>query len=284
MHPVKSLEPGARSVPYGKPLTNQSFHVLDEFLNPCPVWVPGQLYIGGMGLAQGYWRDQEKTQASFIVHPQTDARLYKTGDWGRYLPNGEIEFLGREDSQVKIRGYRIELGEIEAALLQHPEVWSAALVAPGARGSERRLVAYIVSKAKPAPSPIELRESLRQKLPEYMLPADFVFTEALPLTPNAKVDRGRLAQMSLEQHAAKQTQAAAGNSPELNIQQIVSSVLKRDRVERNQNLLDLGADSLDLVTIASRLEQETGFRPEIAELYYQPTVAALIDNYHRRQM
>lgn len=194
VHPVETGDSNGRSIPYGKPLTNQSFHVLNESLNPRPVWTPGQLYIGGIGLAQGYWRDEEKTRANFIVHPQTEDRLYKTGDWGRYLPDGAIEFLGREDTQVKIRGYRVELGEIEAVLAQHPKVRAAALVAIDAARGDRRLVAYVVSRAEPAPSPGELRDFLKEKLPDYMLPAAFVFTDSLPLTSNAKVDRRSLAE------------------------------------------------------------------------------------------
>ena len=143
-YPIDSVDPSWNSIPYGKPLTNQTFHVLNHFLEPCPVWVPGQLYIGGIGLAQGYWRDHEKTQASFIIHPHTQARLYKTGDLGRYLPDGNIEFLGREDFQVKIRGYRIELGEIEAVLKQYPGVDASVVSAVGEGGENKHLVAYVV--------------------------------------------------------------------------------------------------------------------------------------------
>ncbi|OAD22381.1 non-ribosomal peptide synthetase [Candidatus Thiomargarita nelsonii] len=118
-YPIETVNSNWNSIPYGKPLLNQTFHVFNQLMEPCPVWVPGQLYIGGIGLAQGYWRDEEKTESSFIIHPHTQERLYKTGDLGRYLPDGNLEFLGREDFQVKIHGYRIELGEIEAALQQH---------------------------------------------------------------------------------------------------------------------------------------------------------------------
>ena len=126
-------------------MMNQSFHVLDEALEPRPLWVPGQLYIGGIGLAKGYWRDEEKSRANFIHHPRTGERLYKTGDLGRYLPDGNIEFLGREDFQVKIQGYRVELGEIEAALAEHPGVSAAAVVAKGHRDGPKRLVGYVVA-------------------------------------------------------------------------------------------------------------------------------------------
>jgi|GEM_PF-597043 len=146
IHEIKEVGADWASIPYGKPMVNQRFHVLNEMLEECPEWVAGQLYIGGVGLAQGYWRDEEKTRGSFIVHPGSGERLYRTGDMGRYQPDGEIEFLGREDLQVKIQGHRIELGEIEAALEQHAEVQTAVAVAVGKDRTNRRLVAYVVTK------------------------------------------------------------------------------------------------------------------------------------------
>ena len=146
-YPIEQVNPNWRSIPYGKPLGNQTFHVLNQWMTPSPAWVPGQLYIGGMGLAKGYWQDEQKTLNSFITHPLTQERLYKTGDLGRYLPDGNIEFLGREDFQVKINGYRIELGEIEAALMQHSLVNKAVVKAVEDSSDKKQLVAYIVSSA-----------------------------------------------------------------------------------------------------------------------------------------
>jgi amino acid adenylation domain-containing protein len=154
-YPIVTVDPTWNSIPYGKPLANQTFHVLNHLLEPCPIWVPGELYIGGIGLAQCYWRDIDKTQASFIIHPQTQERLYKTGDLGRYLPDGNIEFLGRIDNQVKIRGFRIELGEIEAALLQYASVEQATVLAREDDHGEKHLVAYIVSNLSPQRLPIQ---------------------------------------------------------------------------------------------------------------------------------
>ena len=279
VHPVEAVDADSRSIPYGKPLTNQSFHVLDETLNPRPIWTPGQLYIGGIGLAQGYWRDEEKTRASYIVHPQTGDRLYKTGDFGRYLPDGDIEFLGREDTQVKIRGYRVELGEIETALAQHPNVCVAALVAIDAARGGRRLVAYIVPQPGSAPSPGELRDFLKERLPDYMLPAAFVFADSLPLTSNGKVDRKSLAESNYIQHADSHIKGRSDSEIETCIARIVAGALEMERIEPDQNLLELGADSLDLVIIVNHLEREMGFRPKIADLYHQPTIAGLIKNY-----
>ena len=159
LYPIEQVDPGWKSIPYGRPMLNQSFHVLNELLEPCPVWVPGQLYIGGIGLAKGYWRDEEKTKAKFICHPRSGERLYCTGDLGCYLPSGDIEFLGREDFQVKIRGHRIELGEIEAALLQHPAVRTAVVVAAGESRGNKRLIAYVIPE--PASGPAIPEESTR---------------------------------------------------------------------------------------------------------------------------
>jgi amino acid adenylation domain-containing protein len=164
LYPIGELDPAWSSIPYGRPMRNQRFHVLDHALEPRPVWVPGELYIGGLGLARGYWRDAERTAARFIDHPHTGERLYRTGDLGRYLPDGTIEFLGREDFQVKIRGHRIELGEVEAALQQIEEVRSAVVAAVGDR-DDRRLVAYVVLERPPmAPEPRapEARERPRE--------------------------------------------------------------------------------------------------------------------------
>jgi epothilone synthetase B len=160
LYPITTVDPSWKSIPYGKPMCNQRFFVLNEALEPYPVWVPGQLYIGGVGLARGYWRDEQKTQASFISHPLTGERLYRTGDLGRYLPDGNIEFLGREDLQVKVLGHRIELGEIEETLLQHPAVRMAVVAAVTEQEhGEKRLVAYVVPRQESSEALKTLEES-----------------------------------------------------------------------------------------------------------------------------
>ncbi|MBN6100552.1 amino acid adenylation domain-containing protein [Xanthomonas sp. CFBP 8703] len=148
-YPIGEIDPQWRSIPYGTPLANQTYHVLHVDLRPCPDWVSGDLYIGGIGVALGYWKDPAKTAASFIDHPRTGERLYRTGDLGRYWPDGNIEFLGREDSQVKVQGYRIELGEIEAALARHPDVRECAVIALGEASRHRRLIAYYAPMVDP---------------------------------------------------------------------------------------------------------------------------------------
>ncbi len=169
LHPIEAVDPNWSSIPYGKPMANQTFHILNDRMEPCPVWAPGQLFIGGIGVAKGCWRDEEKTRAVFIPHPETGEGLYKTGDLGRYLPDGNIEFLGREDFQVKIRGHRIELGEIETALRQHPAIREAPASAVGESRENRHLVAYIVtSRPLTDDSDKETFDShLREKLPSY---------------------------------------------------------------------------------------------------------------------
>src|ERR1700730_2157465 len=156
LYPIEQINTNWTSIPYGKPMLNQSFCVLTETLAPRPVWVPGQLYIGGIGVAKGYWRDAEKTNASFIQDPDTGQRLYRTGDLGRYLPDGNIEFLGREDFQIKLRGYRIELGEIEAAIKAHAGLRDAVVVVREDVPGDRRLVGYYVAGERRGPEPAEL--------------------------------------------------------------------------------------------------------------------------------
>src|SRR6185436_19594695 len=181
--PIESVDPAWTSIPYGRPIANARYHVLDDRLTPCPVGVPGDLYIGGACLADGYAREPELTAHKFIPDPwgtAPGARLYRTGDRARYRPDGNLEFLGRRDHQVKIRGFRIELGEIEAALSALAGVREAVVVA-----REERLVAYVAGDADAD----ALRQALRERLPDYMVPAAFVTLAALPLTPNGKVDR-----------------------------------------------------------------------------------------------
>jgi amino acid adenylation domain-containing protein len=188
-YPIGTVDPAWPSIPYGKPLSNQHFDVLDPALRPRPDWVPGELYIGGTGVAMGYWRDPDKTEHAFITHPATGQRLYRTGDLGRYLPDGNLEFLGREDFQVKINGFRVELGEIEAALHSHHDVTSAVVIATGNSHDTRRLVAYVT----PAHAPVDtLRKYLCCKLPGYLVPERFTALDQFPLTPNGKVDRTAL--------------------------------------------------------------------------------------------
>jgi len=263
-YPIEQVDPNWKSIPYGKPLTNQQFYVLNELLEPCPTWVTGQLYIGGIGLAKGYWQDEEKTNFSFISHPRTKERLYKTGDLGRYLPDGNIEFLGRADFQVKIRGYRIELGEIEATLLKHHNVQAAVVKAVGE--PRDRLIAYIVPTPEHKNLSEQLQSFLREKLPAYMIPNAFVMLDALPLSANGKVDRKALPEP--ERLSAPTAVKPSSNAIAQQIAEIVADVLKIEQVDLAANLLNLGATSVELVQIANQLEQKLQHRLKINELVY----------------
>ena len=192
---VENVPEDATTVPIGRPIANTTCYVLDARRQPLPVGVPGELYIGGEGLARDYLNQPELTREKFVPDPFGDsagARLYRTGDLVRRSSDGAIEFLGRLDDQVKIRGLRIEPGEIESVIRQCPMVKETAVVAREDVPGEKRLLAYVVASQGPASTTRELRSFLRQKLPEYMIPLAFVFMDALPLTPNGKVDRRAL--------------------------------------------------------------------------------------------
>ncbi|MEU1789534.1 amino acid adenylation domain-containing protein [Streptomyces sparsogenes] len=192
-HPVGDVDPQWRSIPYGRALRAQSFHILDEKGGPCPVGEPGELFIGGDGLARGYIGDPEQTSARFAPHPVLGMRLYRTGDLGQWRADGTIEFLGRADRQVKIRGHRIELGEIEAVLGRHPGVRQCVVSSVPGPDDRPRLVAYLAPKGSQAAPPVgELAQALRERLPDYMVPSRFVVLEALPVTANGKIDHAAL--------------------------------------------------------------------------------------------
>ncbi|HYD78356.1 MAG TPA: amino acid adenylation domain-containing protein, partial [Paucimonas sp.] len=275
-YPIGAVAPEWRSIPYGKAMKNQQFHVLDDFMQSRPTWVPGHLYIGGIGLAQGYWRDKARTDASFVIHPETGERLYRTGDLGRYLPDGNIEFLGREDGQVKIQGYRIELGEIESTLEAHASVQSAAVRVIGTERQEKRLAAYVVPVEGKRDAAV-LTAHLAAKLPAYMVPSSITFLDAMPLSANGKVDRGRLPDPVL---AVEEAAPMVLNGPdEQRIVEIVESTLKLSGIAPAANLLNLGATSIDIVRISNALSTALQFRPRLARFMAQPTLSDLVGMY-----
>jgi len=279
-YPVQYVDPAWRSIPYGKALDHQRFYVLDEALQVRPAWVAGQLYIGGIGLAKGYWRDETLSAGSFFDHPLTGERLYRTGDLGRLLPDGNIEFLGREDNQVKVQGYRIELGEIEAALNRHPGVQSAVVRILGSTLGEKRLAGYVL-KADPALQASDFNAYLSDKLPAYMIPASFTFVEAWPLSSNGKVDKKRLPE---PEQIEEQGPALEVEGPqEQRLVEIVQGVLKRESIAANANLLNLGATSIDIVRISNALSGALQFRPHVAQLLAQPTLLHLLGMYRQNR-
>lgn len=265
----------SETVPLGKPIANTQIYLLDSHLQPVPVGVPGELHIGGGSLARGYLNRPELTAEKFIRHPfDAQAHLYKTGDLARYLPDGNIEFIGRIDNQVKIRGFRIELGEIEAALGQHPDIAQAVVVAREDAPGEKRLVAYFVSNQKQAPSSSEIRRFLATKLPEYMVPWAFVTLKSLPLTPNGKIDRRSLPEPDSARAKLEGTIAEPRTPAEETIAQIWGQMLEVEKVGIYDNFFELGGDSISSIRIVAKINQ-SGLRVTPKQLFECPTVAEL---------
>lgn len=270
-HHIEEVPEDAKTVPIGRPLSNSQAYILDRRMQPVPVGVPGDLYLGGDGLAKGYWRRPEITAERFLpspFDPSGTARLYKTGDLARYRPDGVIECLGRTDHQVKIRGFRIELGEIEAVLRQHPDIKDCAVLANHEADGAKSLVAYIAGSTLNSG---QVREYLKARLPEFMAPAAYVFLDALPLSPNGKVDRQRLLGM--------RRAPADRNQPELpmtDAQRTIAAawakVLGANGIGPDDNFFDVGGDSLRLAALACELRASFRQPFTITDLFEYPTI------------
>ena len=266
------------NLPIGRPVANCRIFLLDQRLNPVPVGVPGELYIGGVCVAQGYHNRPELTAEKFIPDPFSDdsgARLYKTGDMARYLPSGEIEFLGRRDDQVKIRGFRVELGEIEAALAKHPHISEVAVVAREDVPGNKVLVAYLVPARNSRPTPIELRHYLQQALPDYMVPSTFVLMQAMPLTPNGKINRRGLPVPEVEVHSDAVVPATDPFQSQL--VRIWEEVLGRRPIGIRDNFFELGGHSLLAARLMHRIGQTLNKTVPLAMLLEAPTIERLAD-------
>ncbi|MFK4099096.1 amino acid adenylation domain-containing protein [Streptomyces sp. NPDC019531] len=260
------------SIPYGVSMRNQRVFVADGAMRPRPCWVPGEIHIAGAGLARGYLGDEERTAQSFRVDPTTGARLYRTGDWGRLLPSGEIEFLGRQDMQVKIGGHRIELGEVESALIGCVGVRTAVATVHGDRG-RTRLVAHAVLEPGDGRTGAELRHLLADRLPRYMIPAIVSVRDDLPLTPNGKVDRKALA--VLPDEIAPVPAEPPADAEEKMLLGIWSDLFELPDLSVTDNFFDLGGDSLKAVRLAAVLRRETGVEIPVSELFQAPTIRSL---------
>jgi amino acid adenylation domain-containing protein len=264
----------------GRPIANTQIYILDCHLQPVPVGVAGELYIGGHGLARGYLNRPDLTSEKFIPNPfnnQTGSRLYKTGDKARYLSDGNIEFLGRIDNQVKIRGFRIELGEIEAVLTQYPGVRETAVIAREDVPVDQYLVAYIVSNHSEAIASSDLRGFLKQKLPDYMIPGAFVMLDALPLTPNGKVDRKALPIPDAGRPELSQTFVAPSTATEELVAGIWSEILGVEKIGIHDNFFDLGGHSLRVIQVVSRIRQTFDLEISVRHLFKNPTISKLIE-------
>jgi hypothetical protein len=280
-------------VPIGRPIANTEVYLLDSRLQPVPVGIAGELFVSGAGVAPGYWNRPELTREKFVANPYSSdpkARLFRTGDLARYLPDGNLEYLGRTDRQIKIRGQRLELGEIEAALQLHPAIRECAVVAWAGSASDssdhakiktpdspaiRSLVGYIVSEKLPAPSTAGLRDFLKHRLPDFMVPSKFVTLAALPLSPNGKVDRSALPP------PPKLPARGAGEifEPRTEIETLVAQVwqdaLKTERVDVTANFFDLGGHSLLGAEVVAKLRALFKRPISLREIFETPTIEGL---------
>ena len=267
-----------RSVPIGRPFPNTHLYVLDGYLQPVPVGVPGELHIGGAGLARGYLNRPDLTAKNFIPNPFSEnpgEYLYKTGDLVRYLPDGNIELIGRLDNQVKIRGFRIELGEIEAVLGTHPAVREALVTTWEVSPGDKRLAAYVVPKQRSSATPSELLSFLGDKLPYYMVPSSFIFLERLPLTANGKVDRGALPGPEGNGSELEETFVLPRTPIEETLTGIWAELLRLKRVSIDDNFFRLGGHSLLATQLTSRLRDAFHIDLPVRALFENPTVATL---------
>ncbi len=275
LYSIKTETISNGNTPIGKPLQNTKIYLLDKQMQPVPIGVQGELHIGGAGLARGYLNRPQLNAEKFIPNPFDKAKgskLYKTGDLARYLPDGNIEYLGRIDNQVKIRGFRIELGEIEAVIGQNEDVQSACVIAREDSPGDKRLVAYLVPQPEIILTINEIRQFLKAKLPDYMVPNAFVILEALPLTPNGKIDRRALPAPDLQ---GKGEYIAPRNPIEEKIAQIWAEVLKLERVSIEDNFFELGGHSLLATQVISRCQEAFEIALPLRYLFESPTIAQL---------
>ncbi|HSE67977.1 MAG TPA: amino acid adenylation domain-containing protein, partial [Gemmatimonadales bacterium] len=274
---IERVQPNGRTIPLGRPIANTQVYVLDANLEPAPIGIPGELYIGGAGLARGYRGDAQLTSERFVPSPfQEGARLYRTGDQVKWLPDGRLEFIGRIDSQVKVRGFRIELGEIETVLGQVPTVSQAAVVVREHEG-ERQLVAYVTLKDSGSVDSLEMRRFLRDRLPDYMIPSAIVPMEAFPLTANGKIDRRALPAPPDAMSPHSRESLAPRDGVELQLAALWEQVLGVSPVGVRDNFFDLGGYSLLALRMFSAIERIFGKRLPMALLFQAPTIERLAE-------
>ena len=286
---IYRVDPGMeeiKNIPIGRPLNNIRSYILDKHLKPVPIGIPGELHIGGICLARGYHNHPELTSAKFVPDPFSNipgARMYKTGDLARFLPDGNIEFLGRIDHQVKIRGFRIEVEEIEAHLAKHPAVENAVVIAKKDKSGENCLVAYFAHDHRPTPPPDELRTFLKEKLPDYMVPAYFVPLESLPLTQSGKIDRRALPEPQELGLASAATYIKPRTETETILAAIWQDVLKLEKVGIQDNFFDIGGHSLAMAKVHSQLCEKLQRDISIVELFKYPTIFSLTQFLQQEQ-
>jgi amino acid adenylation domain-containing protein len=283
---VTNGEQRVGSIPIGRPIANTQLYILNEHLQPVPIGVAGELYIGGVGVARGYLNRPELTAEKFIPNPFSNeprSRLYKTGDLAHYLPDGNIEFLGRIDHQVKIRGFRIELGEIEAVLAQHPAVKQSVVLAKEDIPGDKRLVAYVNLYQGQTTGTKELHSFLKSRLPHYMMPSTFVLLDALPLTPNGKVDRHALPTPDYNRTNWEETFVAPRTPTEQLIADIWAKVLGLERISVKDNFLELGGHSLLATQIIAQMQDVFQLELSFNTFFQNLTIASLSSIVTRKQ-
>ncbi len=273
------VEGGGKPILIGRPIANTQVFLLDAHLQPVPIGLPGELHIGGDGLAKGYLDRPQLTADKFIPNPFgkeiPSPRLYKTGDVARYQPDGNIEFLGRADDQVKLRGRRIDLGEIEFALQQHPKVRQALVLMHEDEVGEKQLVAYVIPAATPAPNAANLQQFLKAKLPDYMIPAAFITLEHFPTTPNGKVDRRALSASTPNGASPAHNATAPRTALEEKLAKIWREVMELQQVGVEDNFFEMGGHSVLAMMLMSRVRQEFQVGLTIRDLFERPTIAAM---------
>ena len=257
----------------GYPISNTKIYILDEYLQLLPVGIIGEIYVSGVGLARGYLNRPQLTTERFIDNPFGEGRLYKTGDKARYLPDGNIEYLGRIDNQVKIRGFRIELGEIESNINQHPEVKDIIVIARENQKQDKYLVAYIIPKDNQQIKVSKLREYLKEKLPDYMIPTAFVFLDSFPLTPNGKIDKKTLPEPDLSDY--REEYIVPTKDIEIKLANIWQVLLDVEKVGINDNFFNLGGHSLLATQVLSRIRNQLDIEFPLRYLFEYPTIKSL---------
>ena len=271
-------KPGRHTVPIGRPIANAQAYILDVGRQPVPIGVAGELYLGGEGLARGYLNQSDLTADAFIPNPFDDARsprLYRTGDRARYLPDGNIAYLGRADSQVKVRGFRIELGEIEAVLSTHPAVIESAVTAPEGSQGAKRLLAHVTCRSNSSAS--ELRAFLKARLPEHMVPSAFVFLDSFPRTPNGKIDRAALPAASPLPTEVPGEFASPTNPVQAHLARIWEKMLGLYPIDIRSSFFELGGDSLMAALVCAEIERQFGRTLPLSVLVQAPTIRQLAD-------
>jgi acyl-coenzyme A synthetase/AMP-(fatty) acid ligase/acyl carrier protein len=270
------IEADGQPITVGTPIANTTFYVLDTHMKPTPVGAPGELYIGGDGVARGYHNRPQLTLERFVANPFGPGRVYKTGDRARYRADGTVELLGRNDDQVKVRGFRIELGEIEHALQSIPDVLRAAVVVhQNGEGEDHNIIAYLVPVPGVPLTPAELRGALLQTLPDYMIPAAFVMIDAMPTTPNGKLDRKALPAPDFAAVRKTRDSVPPSTDTEIALARIWESLLKVDKVGIHENFFDLGGHSILAVRLMTQIRSSFGVQLPLHHIFRTSTISGL---------